>query len=99
METAILNFEGGLSKTFTRDVLNPSWAKQVEFAFTAAFAVELAIRILALEGAFFFGPEWSWNLFDTILVLTTLLETAFTVAGIEMTYIRLLRLLRMTRTT
>merc|ERR1712048_983101 len=105
MKKAIQNFNEGTASVMGdvpnsgSDSLNPSWGKDVEHAFSAAFAVELVVRLLALEGSFFFGPEWSWNMLDLILVISSLLDTVLTVAGFEMTYIRLLRLLRMTRTT
>ena len=45
-----------------------AWILPVDIFFGTAFAVEMVLRMLALELRFFYGPEWAWNLFDAVLV-------------------------------
>ena len=45
-----------------------SWAIVLDYIFNAAFIVELAFRMLVLDGSFCGCPAWRSNLFDTLLV-------------------------------
>lgn len=72
------------------------------FFFAAAFAVELALRIIAY-GWFFFSirnPDICWNVLDLILVMLSLVEEVLSAAlsnAPDVSISRLLRLLRLVR--
>lgn len=66
--------------------------------FTIAFALELLLRIIALGCEFFIGHDSGWNLFDTFLVISSLMEMVFASAGFDLTFLRVQRLLKMVRT-
>merc|ERR1712216_864012 len=53
----------GVEETFLYDV---------DFAFTIIFAVELILRLIALELSFFVGAENRWNLLDFMLVAASI---------------------------
>jgi len=81
------------------DVGTPRWASITEVSFSIAFAVELFLRILADEMAFFCGGDLGWNMLDILLVTASLTELM--IAGMDegsVSSIRLLRLLRLLRT-
>uniref|UniRef100_A0A7S1FKU2 EF-hand domain-containing protein n=1 Tax=Noctiluca scintillans TaxID=2966 RepID=A0A7S1FKU2_NOCSC len=59
--------------------------------FVIAFAMELTLRVLASEGEFLVGPQWRWNMFDTLITLSSGVELAFTHAPINFTYLRVVR--------
>lgn len=70
----------------------------VENCFNGVFTVELLMRLLAYEGAFFTGPEWKWNMLDMILVVPSVVEFAIQTLEFNISFMRTLRLLRMLRT-
>eukprot|EP00928_Gymnodinium_smaydae_P073140 TRINITY_DN56381_c0_g1_i1.p1 TRINITY_DN56381_c0_g1~~TRINITY_DN56381_c0_g1_i1.p1 ORF type:complete len:584 (-),score=91.40 TRINITY_DN56381_c0_g1_i1:322-2073(-) len=71
--------------------------KAVDTFFTWAFALELLLRILVEELAFLFGSNWRWNYFDSSLVASSIAESALDGMGIDATFARVLRVLRMSR--
>mmetsp|Transcript_45788 Transcript_45788/g.74415 ORF Transcript_45788/g.74415 Transcript_45788/m.74415 type:complete len:673 (-) Transcript_45788:8-2026(-) len=73
------------------------WNQIVDIAFTAIFCTELLLRMMGEELAFWVGPEWRWNIFDAVMVLSMLIDTALVAAGLEVGYIRLLRVIRALR--
>ena len=78
-----------------------AWLWSVDVFFGTAFAVEIVLRLLALESRFFFGPESGWNVFDFLLVFFSVTELALSsvsAASFDFSLIRLLRVLRMLRT-
>ena len=48
-----------------------SWLLGGELLFTTTFVLEICLRMLALEGEFFMGEEAGWNLFDSLLTLSS----------------------------
>jgi len=70
----------------------------IEYFFAAAFACELCLRLVALECAFFFSKDGSWNILDGLLVVTTLAAIGLEGTGLDVSYVRLLRLSRVVRT-
>ena len=46
----------------------PGWLEVVEECFFYFFAGEILLRIVAYQCLFFFGPDWRWNWFDTLVV-------------------------------
>eukprot|EP00931_Biecheleriopsis_adriatica_P096910 TRINITY_DN7063_c0_g1_i1.p1 TRINITY_DN7063_c0_g1~~TRINITY_DN7063_c0_g1_i1.p1 ORF type:complete len:658 (-),score=146.83 TRINITY_DN7063_c0_g1_i1:145-2118(-) len=75
--------------------------------FTLLFLVELMIRWVALGHKFFHGPNWSWNVLDLFIVLTSLWESVVEVLyalqmeidpGISgVSSLRVVRIVRITR--
>ena len=70
----------------------------VETSFTVAFGIELLLRLVALEGRFFVGAEWTWNAFDAILVISSVVELYLQAWEVNFSFIRVLRLFRIIRT-
>ena len=79
------------------DILRSNQILAVEFFFLSAFILELMLRILAYEGNFCFGPDWGWNVFDTVVVLMSAIESVMLVVGFSSTYIRVLRFTKIVR--
>lgn len=75
----------------------PTWFRDVNFVFCMAFTVELLIRIFAYRSRFFIGVDWRWNLFDFLMVGSSLVEE-FLGSGSNLSSIRILRVLRVVRT-
>jgi len=66
--------------------------------FASAFVIELAIRILADRLRFFFGSDQAWNVFDAVMVLSSIAEEFVGGALGVGTSIRILRVFRLVRT-
>jgi hypothetical protein len=64
--------------------------------FSVFFTLEMLIRIAADQRYFFIGRDRYWNLFDSIIVFTSILEKAVSVA-IDASALRALRVLRIVR--
>jgi len=86
-------FEGGNNSNTTSRLI-----ATVEICFNVAFIIELLLRVIALEGGFFVGPEWTWNIFDSVLVLFSLVEMYLYATDVNFSFIRVLRLFRIVRT-
>ncbi|CAK0864392.1 unnamed protein product [Prorocentrum cordatum] len=72
--------------------------KALEFCFVVYFAVELLLRCAAERLMFLFGKEKMWNLFDTFLVLSSLVGIAMSEGGYtDFSFARILRLIRISR--
>merc|ERR1719357_2502853 len=77
----------------------------VHICFAACFLLELLVRIVAFKSVFLQGPDYKWNLFDTGLVISSIIEEMLenmapvgflrVFRGIRM--IRVLRLVRVFR--
>lgn len=74
-----------------------SWQTWVDLSFAAIFSFEILIRMVAEELSFWIGPEWKWNVFDFIMVLSMVADAALVLAGLDISYIRLLRIVRALR--
>jgi voltage-gated sodium channel len=84
----------------TRSSVTPYAYKIIELVFCLAFSGELAIRLSAYKYDFF-GDEWKWNIFDTLLVFSQICELVidFSVGstGPNVSFMRILRVLRLVR--
>jgi len=69
-----------------------------DLLFTCIFAAELALRLLAFELTFFTVAEGKWNVLDLVLVVISVSEIAMVSLGLDLSYIRILRLFRIFRT-
>jgi len=47
------------------------WA---QLGITAAFFVEMVLRLLAEQGDYFCGPNWRWNIFESAILVTNVLD-------------------------
>lgn len=63
--------------------------------FMFAFALELLFRIWALGTWWLVCPDWRWNLFDFILVSTSILQEL--AEGVNVSFIRVFRIFRVVR--
>mmetsp|Transcript_17331 Transcript_17331/g.47052 ORF Transcript_17331/g.47052 Transcript_17331/m.47052 type:complete len:609 (-) Transcript_17331:59-1885(-) len=84
-----------LEKKVRFDVKTPEWDVDLDFVFMIIFTVEIVLRVLGDEFAFFFGEDWKWNWMDLVLVAS--LDVAYVMPG-ESSQVRVLRLLRVIRT-
>jgi len=75
----------------------PLWQEVVEIFFVVVFSLELFMRMFADGLKFFNGKDFTWNMMDMILVATSLVEVGLPDAGINLTFLRVERLLKMTR--
>jgi len=69
----------------------------IQHAFTYLFATEVAARVLALRMSYFFGADWSWNLFDLIMVSASVAEKLSNNFHSDLVFLRILRVLRLAR--
>eukprot|EP00811_Abedinium_folium_P003019 NODE_1277_length_2538_cov_6.485691.p1 GENE.NODE_1277_length_2538_cov_6.485691~~NODE_1277_length_2538_cov_6.485691.p1 ORF type:complete len:448 (+),score=105.58 NODE_1277_length_2538_cov_6.485691:696-2039(+) len=67
-----------------------------EYVFAAFFALELLVRITAQRSLFLHGPEMNWNIFDVLLVCSSVYEAVVDVSGGPSVW-RVFRLLRLVR--
>lgn len=77
----------------------PSFADAVEWCFIIYYTLELSLKLHVHRLFFFVNEHAGWNIFDTILVATSLLEQAVLskTSGIDIKFLRILRLLKMTK--
>jgi len=82
-----------------------SLSRTVEIFFTVFFGIEVGLRIAGLEGEFFAGSDWKWNLSDFCVVLVStsylVLPGIFSNSSVSLIFVarlgRLLRLLRLVK--
>eukprot|EP00811_Abedinium_folium_P012190 NODE_2129_length_2286_cov_14.777675.p1 GENE.NODE_2129_length_2286_cov_14.777675~~NODE_2129_length_2286_cov_14.777675.p1 ORF type:complete len:661 (-),score=96.04 NODE_2129_length_2286_cov_14.777675:208-2190(-) len=76
------------------------WMMVTGYIFTTWFTIEIVIRLTA-ECAYFFStsnPDLGWNIFDSIVVLSSLMEELGNVGvSIDLKFLRAMRLLRLVR--
>jgi voltage-gated sodium channel len=86
-----------LKDAYQGQVHEDEW-ENVEICFTAFFTLELILRVAAERWAFIFGENWSWNLFDFVLVSEAIFDMILTHSTApDFTFTRILRLVRITR--
>merc|ERR1712136_155526 len=57
-----------------------------EVFFTISFAIELLLRLVALEGRFCVGVGGRWNLFDAVLVGLSFVDMFLAAATVNFTF-------------
>eukprot|EP00811_Abedinium_folium_P012043 NODE_2115_length_2289_cov_14.107308.p1 GENE.NODE_2115_length_2289_cov_14.107308~~NODE_2115_length_2289_cov_14.107308.p1 ORF type:complete len:623 (+),score=151.10 NODE_2115_length_2289_cov_14.107308:133-2001(+) len=67
-----------------------------EFAFTSFFSLELLMRIFAQKGFFIVGSDCWWNLFDVILIVSSVFELLMSTGG-NLSVLRICRIFRLVR--
>lgn len=65
--------------------------------FTVWFTFELILKILADGKDFFLGEDQYWNVFDSLLVLESILSLSFSGAGLKLSFLRMFRVFRLVR--
>jgi len=70
----------------------PAWLEYVDRIFMFAFTFELCLKVCLTRSRFLTGSNWRWNVFDCILVLTSLIEQV--TVSLNLTFLRSLRALR-----
>lgn len=81
----------------------PDTFLHIEIFFLVFYTVELVCRLLAYRALFFIGDDWRWNVLDFVLVLIAMLDLTATVVlkgedvGVNVTFLRSLRALRLTK--
>jgi len=80
------------------------WCDSLEVFFTLFFLAELSLRFFAERILFIIGKDWRWNVFDSILVLLSMLDLVATESGAGQTagarvgqILRIARFLRLMR--
>merc|ERR1719197_136468 len=67
-----------------------------EYFFTIFFMVELSMRVIAQKKMFIYGKDKYWNLFDSILILISLIQLVAS-AGVNLSVFRIFRIFRLIR--
>mmetsp|Transcript_114530 Transcript_114530/g.370202 ORF Transcript_114530/g.370202 Transcript_114530/m.370202 type:complete len:326 (+) Transcript_114530:866-1843(+) len=70
----------------------PAWLEYLDRIFMFAFTFELCLKVCLTRSRFLTGSNWRWNVFDCILVLTSLIEQV--TVSLNLTFLRSLRALR-----
>jgi len=96
VKSSINSYDNGAQRQYA-DILQSGWSVAVDLIFSAVFLVELSLRVVALEWSFFNGPEWKWNLFDTLIVILCVGEMFLIAMGFNPSFLRILRLVRVIR--
>lgn len=76
---------------------SPEWISHVNRTVLVFFMIELLIRIMAERLYFFLGMNWSWNLFDSLMVAGALVEEVVDTGGTNLSTFRILRILKIAR--
>lgn len=89
------------------DANPPLFITLVNCIFAGIFTFELLLRVTAERGAFLRGPNRNWNIFDVVLVMTSLFETVIDIliasnsmetSGLRnFSSLRIVRMIRFTR--
>lgn len=77
--------------------LQSQWITVIDAVFCAIFLMELALRMAALEGEFFAGEDWQWNIFDAAVVVLSLAEMGLLIWGTRAGFVKVFRLARVAR--
>lgn len=96
MKSSIETFRNQSDNLYA-DILRSNLVFGLDVCFNATFFAELMVRILSQGGKFWCGPEWNWNLFDTVVVGLSFVEMSLLAVGFSSSYIRVLRLARVVR--
>lgn len=80
-------------------VESPSWLVTMEWIFLCLFLAELLIRLLAEGGAFIrpSNPLFGWNVFDSLVTCTVMLERLAIITELNFSLARLCRVMRLAR--
>merc|ERR1712136_261852 len=71
------------------------WITVAGYCFTLVFVLELSFRMVALKAQFLLGQGWLWNIFDAVLVLTSVVDQWLTTDSGQLHNVSYLRCFRM----
>jgi len=90
-----------IAKLQSKDHVYPAKFVILDAVYTVAFCIELLIRFLAQGSAFFSEANRTWNIFDVFIVMTSILDTAMSMATVlvstDMSHMRVIRGMRIIR--
>ena len=86
------NYRKQEADTFTP---KKGWITVVGYCFTSVFVLELSFRMVALKAQFLLGQGRLWNLFDSVLVLTSVVDPWLTTDSGQLPNVSYLRCFRM----
>jgi len=72
------------------------WLFGAELFFTITFVLDICLRVLALEGEFFVGEEAGWNMFDSLLALSSIADMLGGLRA-DLNFMRVIRITRILR--
>jgi len=75
----------------------PSYLQMPDYVFLAAFILELLARIYIERRHFIFGPQRTWNIFDSIVIAVQLFEFAHGTGVVVLRLLRFFRVLQLAR--
>jgi hypothetical protein len=70
---------------------------EVDITFSVFFVIELSIRIAGYQREFFCNEDYAWNMFDILLVGSSLAELCIPQVFNDFSYLRILRVFRLVR--
>lgn len=76
---------------------DPDWFRPVNLILTGCFIVELILRLVGEGTYFFMGMQRLWNMFDSAMVLTAVADEVFANLGGNVSFFRVLRIVKMFR--
>lgn len=73
------------------------WQERVSQILALYFVVELVLKIVALQKYFICGKDWKWNILDFLLVLPIIPEFIWLNHNMNVNFLRLVRLAKVSR--
>ncbi|CAK0839455.1 unnamed protein product, partial [Prorocentrum cordatum] len=73
------------------------WMVYGEYVFICWYALELVMKIAAQGKYFFAGPDWTWNIFDFVLVAFSAVQLTVMTGAVNVAFIRSLRLFKISK--
>jgi len=93
LNTVFIGVELEVSMTHVlRGEVPPAWLEYVDLIFMCAFACEIFLKVCLTRSRFFTGRNRRWNIFDCVLVLTSVIDKV--TVTFNLTFLRSLRALR-----
>lgn len=96
LKDAIVQYNHEAEPQF-RNADQPIWVIIFDILFSLAFVLETVLRIISLEGAFFCGRDWRWNMFDFCVVFASLLDLVVLASSAFTPIVRLVKVVRVLR--
>eukprot|EP00435_Cladocopium_sp_Y103_P071520 s7_g37.t1 len=93
----LLGIELDVSTSLGQDDI-PRWFEIVNFVIVSIFMLELVLKMYARGyRAFFAGDDGGWNVFDSCIVVVSLLESVIS-SQLELSHLRVMRFARLVKT-
>jgi len=95
VKNAIDDFDSQTASSET--ALETQWVVVIDAIFCFIFLFELGLRVMALEGEFFAGEDWQWNVFDAVVVVLSMAEMLLVAWNSRAGFVKVFRLARVAR--